>query len=814
MTIAPNAYLVVARNMTNLFSKYPNLNSANTVGNYSGKLSHSGELLALAMPQTLNGTSTILVEQDEVTYGVGGRWGEWSAGGGSSLELIDPRANHRLAANWADSDETQKSAWTNIETTGVLDNGSNYESGILHAQIGLLSEGECLVDNLEVDLLTTNYVSNGTFESGTNNWSFQGAFSRSSLENSGYLSSRSLHIRADDGLFTGDNSCQVSLNTNGLQAGQTATLRFQARWLHGWPEAIFRLNGNWLEATGALPVPASLGSPGAVNSRHVSNAGPAIYNVTHTPSLPATGQPVVVTAQVHDPDGLTSLALLYRLDPATSYTAVIMKDDGTGADAIANDGIFSASIPGLASNHLAAFYISAVDKTSASSRFPALSTTNAPAPECVVCFGDNHDGGGFGVYHLWMTQTNVNRWTALADLSNEGNDCTFVNGNRVIYNMQARFAGSPYHQQFNTPVGNLCHYKFEFNDDDQFLGAKDFNKIHEPGNGPGDDNSLQREQLANTFLRQLGAPWLNRRYVAVYANGLRRGQLMEDAQTPSNDDVKEHFPNDSEGVLYKLQPWFEMAPFPSGNSIGFTNMAWCNLVNYTTSNGAKKKARYRYNFEIRHTDGSLNDFGNVFSLIDAASTTNVPNYPANMENIADMENWMRVFAANHAAGNWDSFGAQNSQNIYAYFGAEGTRCTLMMWDFNIVFGNSSSWNPGENLFTVNSQDANMKALYNVPEFRRMYWRALQELVNGQLDVGNSGPLLTAKYNAFIAAAGPSPENPDSEYRDLAHAGAHQHFFPIGGRQCHEFFCEWRRRGDQRCGLRHRHRPGECEHGLD
>ncbi len=209
---------------------------------------------------------------------------------------------------------------------------------------------------------------------------------------------------------------------------------------------------------------------------------------------------------------------------------------------------------------------------------------------------------------MWITQTNVNRWTALADLSNEGNDCTFVNGTRVIYNMQARFAGSPYHQQFNTPVGNLCHYKFEFNDDDQFLGAKDFNKIHQPGNGPGDDNSLQREQLANTFLRQLGAPWLNRRYVAVYANGLRRGQLMEDAQTPSNDDVKEHFPNDSEGILYKLQPWFEMAPFPSGNSIGFTNMAWCNLVNYTTSNGAKKKARYRYNFEIRHTDGSTERF--------------------------------------------------------------------------------------------------------------------------------------------------------------------------------------------------------------
>src|SRR5665213_3072579 len=41
VTIAPNGYLVVARNLANLFAKYPNLNSGNTVGNYSGKLSVS-----------------------------------------------------------------------------------------------------------------------------------------------------------------------------------------------------------------------------------------------------------------------------------------------------------------------------------------------------------------------------------------------------------------------------------------------------------------------------------------------------------------------------------------------------------------------------------------------------------------------------------------------------------------------------------------------------------------------------------------------------------------------------------------------------
>src|ERR1039458_6008862 len=242
VTLAPNGYLVIARNMTNLFAKYTNLNSGNTAANYSGKLSHNGELLILSMPQTLYTNTAIQVAEDQVAYGTGGRWGEWSSGGGSSLELKDPRANHRLAANWADSDETQKSVWTDIETTAVLDNGTNYDATIDYAQIGLLDSGECLVDNIEVDYNGSNYVSNGTFESGTTGWTFQGDMVRSSLENTGYVSSHSLHIRCSDRIWTGDNSCELALNPNSLAAGQTVTLRYKARWLHGWPEALLRLN--------------------------------------------------------------------------------------------------------------------------------------------------------------------------------------------------------------------------------------------------------------------------------------------------------------------------------------------------------------------------------------------------------------------------------------------------------------------------------------------------------------------------------------------------------------------------------------------
>jgi hypothetical protein len=751
-SIAPDGYLVIARNLTNLLAKYTNLNTGNTLGNYAGKLSHNGERVTLSMPQLFNSTNLIYVVEDEVTYGTGGRWGQWASGGGSSLELIDSRANHRLAANWADSDETQKSAWVNIETTGTLDNGRNFDPSIDCAQIGLLDVGECLVDKVEVHAGTggANYVQNPDFETGLANWSLQGCMVRSSLENSGYLSGHSLHIRCSSRIWTGVNSCQVGLSANSLGSGQQATLRFKARWLHGWPEVLLRLHGNWLEAAGAMPIPPNLGTPGAPNSRRVPNAGPAIYEVTHSPTVPAAWQPVVVTARAHDPNGVQSLTLNYRYDPDTSYTSLPMKDDGTGGDAIAHDGVFSATIP---SNYygIVAFYLSARDTRGATSRFPLLVKDNAPDRECVVKFGDEEPGGSFGVYHLWITQTNSDRWSELPNLSNEMHDGTLVSGRRVIYNMQGRFAGSPYHQDFYAPQYSMCHFKWTFPDDDKFLGATSFNKIHAPGNGPGDDPSLQREQTAYTFMRALGVPWLNRRYVALYVNGNRNVQLMEDTQCPDGDMVKEYFPDDSNGYLYKMQPWFEFPANSSGPYVSFNNNAWCTIMPYQTTGGVKKTARYRYTFEVRRTPDSASNFTNVFALIDAASTSSTsPNYTANVETVADMENWMRVFAANHAAGNWDSFGSQNGQNLYGYMGTKGTRYSLLMFDFNIVLGNSGSWDPGQNLFVINQADGNESKMLANPKFRRMYFRALQELVNGPLTLAQTGPLLDAKYDAFVA----------------------------------------------------------------
>lgn len=752
--LMPKSYLVVGHNISSLLTNYAQLNSTNTYGNFSGKLSSGGEQITLTMPDEIastNGLGTVITNHinivvDEVTYGTGGRWGRWSDGGGSSLELIDARSNKRLAANWADSDETAKAPWTTIQATGVLDNGSGSFSPL---QLGLLDAGECLVDDIEaINASSVNCVGNGGFEQGLNSLSFIGSHSRSSLEtNAGYANSVALRVRTADSLAMGPNAVQITLTNTTFSAGQSATLRFKARWQRGCPEPLLRFWGNYLEATARLTVPANLGTPGLPNSQMKTNSGPAIYQVRHDPAVPAANQPVIVSARVADPDGLTSLALRYRLDPSTAITSLTMNDSGTNGDTIAGDGIYSATLPGRATSAIA-FVLVATDTTGVTNRFPELVADNAPVRECVVWFGEPNPTNLFGTYHLWLTQANVNRWNSLPAMSNEDIDGTLVYNGRVIYNMGGRYSGSPWHSpSYDGPAGNkACHYVWSMPSDERLLGYTSFNKIHWPGNDiQGDtitsvqnDATLQREQAANKFLRQVGAPWMNRRLVAVYVNGTRRGKLMEDACRVTGSGANDqYFDNDAAGQFYKIQRWYEGATT--------SLISECRLVNYTTTGGAFKTARYRPIWSLKDTSGSLSDFTNVYTLITAANAYNQPNYVDFIENVADVENWMRVSAANHAAGNWDFFGERSGQNADAWVSAQH-RWTLFTIDFGICLDNSLS---GVGLFEFG--DTAWGQMFAKPKFQRMYYRALNELVNGVMQASVIDPILDAKYAAITAA---------------------------------------------------------------
>ena len=737
--LAAGGYMVVAKNATRLLSNYAQLNTSNTVGDYAGTLSNAGEHLALAKPDqivTTNElgdllTNTIHIVVVEVAYEQGGRWGKWTDGGGSSLELTDPHADPLRAANWAGSDETQKGEWTTIEFTGRLDNGNtdpNYVPNRLH--ISMLGAGECLVDDVEIFKPgSTNLVTNAGFESGSTGWALNGNHSRSTVDSTGaFAGTRCLHVRGQGDGDTGINSVRTALIA-GLASGNTATIRAKVRWLAGWPEVLFRTRGNWIELPARMNVPKSLGTPGLPNSRLVANAGPAIYDVTHTPGVPAASQAVVVTCRVSDPDGLSSVTLRYRVDPNAALSSTTMRDDGAAGDAIAGDGLYSATISGRAAGTVVAFRIEAAD--AAGPAVGKIFPPEVPAQECLIRWGDPVPFGTLAHYHLWNTQATENaRGNAL---NNTFRDATLVYGNsRVIYNVGFRDKGSPYH-------GGGGDFTVTVPPDDLLLGATD-RVFASTGNG-GPEATGFRGNLSAWIAQQLGIPYLHGHFMLLYRNGGLFRNIMEDLEQPNNDFAEQWFPEGGEGDFYKVAIWFEFVDDNSGfGSIGAT------LEKFTTTGSAFKLARYRWNYQRRPNDGTANNLTNIFDLVNAANDAST-NYVSRLLNLADIEEWMRVFAYHRVLGNWDSWGFGVGQNMFL-FKQPGLRWKIMPWDIDFVLGLGNG--PGDGLW--GGQDPRLNVMFDTPAFRRMLWRAYRDAVNGPMLPENYGPQIEARRAVLVKNA--------------------------------------------------------------
>jgi hypothetical protein len=752
--IAAGGYVVAAKSAARLMTNYTGLNTANTFGNFNGKLAGSGERVALTMPDTVVSTNTsglvttnlIEIPVDEVTYGTGGRWPQWADGGGSSLELIDPRSNHRLASNWADSDETAKAPWAIVSAAGTVDNGSTTADQL---QILLQGAGECLVDNVQVlTAAGSNLVANSTFESGSAGWTAEGTMSKSLLEAAeGYASARSFRLRAVDRGDNQVNRVRTPLAASLASGTANVTLRAAVRWLKGHPDLLLRLRGNWLECVGEMALPTNLGTPGARNSRLVTNAPPAITDVQHSPVLPAAAESIVFTARVDDPDGVAAVQLSYRLDPQTSYTTVAMNDSGVAGDAVPGDGLFTATIAGRAAGTVIAFYVQATDGflPSGTALFPAT----APTRECLVRVGEVEPTGNFPVYRLWMTQATLSNWTSRNKLDNTPFDVTFVlGGERIIYNTEALYAGSPYIAPgYSGPASGRCGYSIVLPKDDLFLGETDL-VLDWPGGHGGETTALQ-EQMGYWIADRLNVPSSHRYTIRLHVNGVTdtaRQTVFEASQQPAKGFIQQWNPAATGGQFFKVDRAFEF-----NDSGGLITAPQPQLAEFTTTGGVKKREKYRWNFMYRSTD-RVNDYTNLFALVDALNAPAPEPYTTATSSLVDVEEWMRMFAIEHIIVNFDAYGHEIGKNMYAYL-PPGGQWQLYLCDLDWLMLAAplhiSSYAPSTApLF--NSEDPTISRMYAFPPFLRAYWRAVQDAVNGPLAAANCNPLMDAKYQSLVA----------------------------------------------------------------
>ena len=723
--IAAGGFLVIAKNRTRTLANHSDLDGSMVLGNYEGSLSDGGERVALSKVD-----GGILVVEDEVTYRDSDRWHRFADGRGASLERRDPGADSFGPSNWVDSDESAKSEWTNVEFTGTLAHG-NGNAPANQIQMFLLGAGEALVDQVEViPEGGSNILSNGGFESGTTGWFFQGNQRRSRLETAeAFAGGNSLRLISTRRGDPGPNRARAPL-TQTLSAGSRATLRAKVRWLAGHPEYLLRFRGNWLEAKGRLDLPTNLGTPGAVNSQAVANAGPQIDEVMHRPVLPEAGDDIRVYAEVADSDGLGAVVLRYRIDPSSTTADLPMNDDGTGADLTAGDRIYSAEIPNQESGTLIAFQVVAVDSAMSESVFP-------PGGEGLIRIGEPANGESFGTYRMWVTQASLNEWDGQPFRSNDPFPITFVsNGSRVIYDAGAFYGGNKDSHSF--PTEGSVSYDVTLPDHHEFLGADKLTLDY-----PVRDATNQREQTMHWFADQLKLPTLHRRDIYLYMNGIRRRTIYHDAEQPDGVLANSHFPGD-DGELFKTSNDNE-----TSDSGVRTRPFVRNIIDVFEADGMIRPARYRWTTGARARGSRTRlDDTSILELMRRSDDTG-PDYETRLLEIIDMENWMRTWAMIDLGSFWDAFGNTNYKNSYIYK-PSGSGWVQFVWDMDVGLGVDGRDPPTQALFP-SSVDANLKRMYETPAFIRAYWRAMEESLGSFYSTAGVTPLLERKRAAYDAA---------------------------------------------------------------
>lgn len=83
-------------------------------------------------------------------------------------------------------------------------------------------------------------------------------------------------------------------------------------------------------------------------------------------------------------------------------------------------------------------------------------------------------------------------------------------------------------------------------------------------------------------------------------------------------------------------------------------------------------------------------------MADALSAGSLEPYTAHTDALADVEQWMGIFAAEHIINNFDSWGHDIGKNMYMFFPENG-RAQIYMFDLDwlmLVAAGSYPANPG------------------------------------------------------------------------------------------------------------------------
>lgn len=702
-TLAAGAYLVIARDPASLLAKWPGRPIA---GPFNGALS-GGDRIQL---DDANGNTA-----DEVFYRDGGRWPERAAQGGSSLELRDARADNSVAEAWAPSATQQLGAWQTITYTGVATDDSYGNDAFRDFLLGLLENGEVLIDDVSVRENPTGanieFIQNGTFESDALGavplkWRCLGNHGQGRsvvVADPDNAANKCFRVFATGNTEDKSNRIETTFFTGRqVTVGNTYRISFRARWMGGSNQVNTRLYFNYLQRTTLLNVGTAWGTPGAVNSTATANIGPTATALSHSPVRPAASAAITVSAALSDPDGIAS-ALLFRRVGSGAWTS--------GAMTPGADGRCSASIPGQAAGVLVQFYVQATDGAGAVSTFPAA---GAKGGAFFRVNDGTADASGLrgNVRALISPEDETLLFTSTNRMSNDYVRGTVIDDeSTVYYDVGVRLKGSAFGRYAASEFG----YSLDFQPDQLFRGVHDSISIERAG-------SL-KEIVANQIINRAGGGYWSVYDDVVKVNGPgASGVALIAASRTGGVFLDGLFPGYGSPTVFNHELLYQ----PNGTTDGQPeSLKLNNPYNHTrgaldlADRGADKEA-YRWGFQIR-SQRRTDDYSTVVRLNRAFALSGTA-FQNEIDATIDVDQWMRTWALMGLYGNDDQYGRLFEHNWRMLPRPSDSRLLALPWDLDRSFnlGTTTQLTP---------TGMNITRLFSIPAFKRAFDSHVLDLVN-------------------------------------------------------------------------------------
>ena len=732
-TIAAGDYLVVSNNAAALQSKWPAV-ASKIIGSFTSNIKRSGERILL---EDSAGNPV-----NELTFSNDTPWPAAAAkGGGSSIELRDPRADNSRPEAWAASNEAYRGSWQTYSFTATAAQSvGNDPTAWNEFVFGLLEAGSFMVDDISVTQGATQLIKNGTFETDTSAWRFLGDHSRATRITDPFGTGNVLRVDATDGAEHMHNHCETMLQSaaveHTLNTGLTYTVSFRARWVSGSNLLNSRLYFNRIARTTVLPVAPGGGTPGAANTALIANLGPTFTGLTHTPAVPAAAQPATVSVTATDPDGLGAVSLFYSVNGG-GFTSIAMTNQGAGK--------YTAAIPGQAASTKVQFYVQAADGLGALGFAPRLGASS----RAIIPWDD----GQARLTLNGVQPTNVRIVMTAADtatlhtvtnvMSNDRLPCTVIwNERDVYYDCGVHLHGSERGRNQPTRVS----FNIAFPGDKPLLGVHGTLVLDRSGAG---NQTSQKEILIKRAITHAGKiPGSEDDLCRIIAPQTAHTgpAILARQRVTSNSYFDSAYANGSAGDLHKYEIIYypqtttgvsgtrgnaENLKYPEPDGVAFGTMA---------SQGADKEA-YRWHWLIYN----LNDADSYAPLITWLTAFGRPadaQFFSETTALMDVSEWLRAAAIETLFGIGDTYITGGTpHNAFFYRKPSDGRWNLLPYDMDFTFnlGTTSTMFPSSDMNKLMQNSANMRA----------YWSHVYDICQTTFSSAYLSPW-AVHYNAFVA----------------------------------------------------------------